>query len=65
MTVVSEIRAAIVRMGWSETARRSGVDRTVLHRTFAEKPRKGPSLRTIERVLPALGLELAVRERGQ
>ncbi len=65
MTVVEQIRAGIERLGWSETARRCGVDRTQLHRAFGHNPRKGTSLRTIERVLPALGLELTVKELGQ
>lgn len=64
MTIIEQIRAGIERIGWSETSRRCGVDRTVLHRTFGNNPR-GPSLRTIQRVLPALGLELSIRKLGQ
>jgi DNA-binding phage protein len=67
VNVVGEIRTAIERQGWSETARRSGISRVTLHRAFGDTRRKaavnaGPSLATIERVLPSIGLELAVRE---
>lgn len=62
MTVIAQIRAGIERLGWSEISRRSGVDRTCLHRVFGKNGRGHPSLTTIERVLPHLGLELQVRE---
>jgi len=63
VTVLSDIRAAITAMGWSETARRSGVDRVTLHRVFGENGRGHPTLETIERVLPTLGLNLVVVPR--
>jgi len=62
VSILDQIGAAIKRNGWSRTARESGVDRTPLHRAFGNKPLKGTSLKTIERVLPALGLELTVRK---
>lgn len=59
------LRAAIVRTGWSETARRSGVNRVTLHRCF---PHRGsgtnPSLATIAAVAGALSLQLTVSERA-
>lgn len=63
--VIAAIRAAIERIGWSETARRSGVERTHLHRSFGENGREWPSLSTIERVLPHLGLRLRVERVEQ
>lgn len=67
MNVLEQIRDAIERQGWSETARRSGITRTTLHRAFGDTRRKHcvsarPSFTTIERVLPHVGLELAARE---
>lgn len=62
MNVLAKIRAGIERVGWSETARRSGVARSHLHRAFGANGRGGPSLNTIERVLPHVGLDLDVTE---
>ena len=62
MNVLAGIREAIERIGWSETARLSGVDRTTLHRCFGRNGRGHPALATIERVLPHVGLELTVTE---
>jgi DNA-binding phage protein len=60
--VVREIGLAIEREGWSATSKRSGVDRTELHRAFGRHGRGHPTLRTIERVIPHVGLELTARE---
>lgn len=64
--VCEELRAAIVRTGWSETARRSGVDRCNLHRAFTAERRGGglPSFATVAAVARALGLRLCVFERS-
>lgn len=62
MSVIPQIREAIEREGWSKTADRSGVDRVTLHRCFGKNGRGHPTLTTVERVLPHVGLELvAVR----
>lgn len=62
--VVAAPRAAIVRTGWSETARRCGLDRTSLHRAFRANPStRSPNLGTVAAVALALGLELTIRER--
>jgi DNA-binding phage protein len=62
VNVVEQIRAAIERIGWSETARRSGVNRVTLHRCFGKNGREHPTMTTIERVLPHIGLRIAVEE---
>jgi DNA-binding phage protein len=57
----AQIRVAIVRQGWSETARRSGVRRETLHRTFGPNPDiRAPNLNTIDAVVTALGLRLSL-----
>lgn len=62
--LVGRIRAGIERVGWSETARRSGVDRVKLHRTFGERMGHGnPRLELLLAVLPHVGLSLSVTER--
>lgn len=58
--IIPEIRAGIERVGWTETARRSGLERTQLHRAFGKNGRQCPSLATVERLLPHVGLRLAV-----
>lgn len=66
--IIAKIREGIVRIGWSETARRSGINRVTLYRTFGNMrtlckgPRgpQGPSLETILAVLPVIGLRLWV-----
>lgn len=63
--VVRMIGLAIERIGVCEVARLSGVDRVVLWRAFSKNGRGHPTLTTIERVLPHVGLELAVREVPQ
>ena len=65
MTIVDQIRERITAMGWSEASRRSGVDRTHLHRAFGNRPRKNVALSTIERILPTLGLKLTLTELEQ
>jgi DNA-binding phage protein len=62
--ICARLRKAIIKTGWSETARRVGMDRTALHRAFA--PHRGnrtPSFVTISLVAQALGLKLTVYER--
>lgn len=61
---VAFIRARIETVGWSETARRSGLHRCHLHRAFGANRRGSglPTLRTLTALLPVLGLELTVRE---
>lgn len=59
--ICEELRAAIVRTGWSETARRCGIDRTALHRSFRPKRGNGqPSFVTVSLVAEALGLRLSI-----
>lgn len=65
MSIQAQIHDAIARKGWSRTSEESGIDRVVLHRAFAKKGERGPALRTVERVLPALGLELILQERAK
>lgn len=55
------LRAEIVRVGWSETARRCGMDRTALHRVFRINPAtRCPNFATIASVAQALNLEITV-----
>lgn len=59
----AQVRSAIVRTGWSETARRSGIRRETLHRSFSGRPdAQTPSLTTIAAVADALDLALSVTE---
>lgn len=59
-----QLRQAIIRKGWSATARLSGVDRTVLHRAFRPEGDKArmPSFTTVTLVAEALGLRLTVTD---
>jgi DNA-binding phage protein len=59
--LIAEVAAAIERTGWSETSRRSGVDRVSLHRAFGAKTTV-PSFTTLDRVAQALGLSFTVTE---
>lgn len=66
--VCDQLRVAIVRTGWSATARLTGIDRTVLHRAFPDPRRIGrrarvPSFMTLALVADALGFRLVVTER--
>jgi DNA-binding phage protein len=66
MGVVRDIGLAIEGRGWKRTAQESGVDRCALHRAFGRHGRGHPTMTTINRVLPGLGLRLAVvAEVGQ
>lgn len=58
------VRSEIVRVGWSEIARRSGMDRTALHRAFPPKGDRNPSFRTMTSVADAVGLEFTVRRKA-
>jgi DNA-binding phage protein len=59
------LRDEIVRTGWSETARRAGVERTALHRAFQASPGKhNPSFATVTKTAQALGLEFTVRRKA-
>jgi DNA-binding phage protein len=65
--LVLVLREAIARVGWTETARRCGIDRVTLHRAFGTTPKVkgprgpiGPSLDTVLAVLPAVGIELSI-----
>lgn len=62
---LATVRARIQSVGWSETARRSGINRVTLHRCFGERARNDPGLETIVAVLPHVGLELAATESPQ
>jgi DNA-binding phage protein len=57
-----QVRAAIVRQGWSATAKAAGLDRTSLHRAFPEKrnANRAMSLDTLDLVVAALGLRLSL-----
>lgn len=59
--LLNQIEAGIRRVGWGEVARLSGLRRENLHRAFGAKT-NSPNLRTIQAVLPHIGLELTVRE---
>lgn len=60
------LRGEIARVGWSETARRAGVDRCNLHRAFPADPgKRNPSFATVTEVARALGLEVTVRRRAR
>jgi DNA-binding phage protein len=59
--ICATVRASIVLAGWSETARRSGVDRTALHRAFPpERGGRMPSFSMVIAVADALGLRLSI-----
>jgi DNA-binding phage protein len=61
LALCAALREHIIRAGWSETARRTGIDRCALHRAFPEK-RRGtmPAFVTVSLVAAALNLRLAV-----
>lgn len=59
------VRREIVRTGWSETARRAGVERTALHRAFPPRGQRNPSFVTFTNVAAAVGLEFTVRKVAQ
>jgi DNA-binding phage protein len=63
--VVRDIGLVIERVGWREVARRTGVDRCALHRTFSRNGRGHPTLATLDRVLPHVGLRLTIVEAEQ
>lgn len=61
LALLLTLRAAIVDKGWSETARLSGVDRTVLHRAFPkDMSRRFPHFVTVCLVAQALGFRLGL-----
>lgn len=55
----AELKEEIGCVGWSETARRAGVDRTALHRAFSGR-RNTANLTTIAAVANALGFHLVL-----
>lgn len=64
--LIALIRARVEQIGWSESARRAGVDRCNLHRSLGPRSAQFPaSLRTLQKLLPAIGLELTVKEIDQ
>jgi DNA-binding phage protein len=63
--IVRAIGQAIDERGWSETSLRSGVERCSLHRAFGAHGRGHPTMTTIERVLPHVGLRLTVERVEQ
>lgn len=56
--LVAQLREAIVRTGWSETARRAGVNRCALHRSF--KRGGTPSFERIDAVAEAVGMRVSL-----
>jgi DNA-binding phage protein len=59
------LRPAIVRAGWSATARRAKVDRVTLHRSFpARRGARVPNLGTVAAVAEALGLTISIAKRA-
>lgn len=57
------IRARVEQVGWSKAARLAGIDRCNLHRSLGPRSAQFPaSLRTLQKLLPVLGLELTVKE---
>ena len=62
--LIGLIGEEIAEIGWSETARRSGYDRSYLHNTFGERRRKhNPSLRVVCDVAEAVGMEVQIVRR--
>ena len=59
--VVETLAAETRHVGWSETARRSGIDRTVLHRAFRNQRL---SFVTVQCVARALGYRLTLVKEG-
>jgi DNA-binding phage protein len=55
--VCTEVRD--LKGGWCELSRRTGLDRSMLNRAFAMKGHT-PSLTTVLRVLPHLGLRMTI-----
>jgi DNA-binding phage protein len=56
--VIDTLRAQIERIGWTETARRSGIARETLHKAFK---RRSMSFMTVQRVADAVGVRLEAR----
>lgn len=52
-------RDAIIRTGWSKTAKLTGLERTALHRSFGTKP-KDVKLSTLLRLAPVVGLKIDI-----
>jgi DNA-binding phage protein len=63
--ICARLRTEIIRTGWSETARRSGVERAALHRAFMGGGKRVPSFQTIASVAQALGLEFSLQRRAK
>lgn len=61
LAIVGQIRAAIVATGWSETSRRTGLDRTTIWRAFREDAAMcGRNFGTVCLVAEKLGFEIAL-----
>lgn len=60
--IIDMLREEIERVGYSETARRSGVDRTSLHRAFQRRTGRLPAFSTIALVAMALSVRLEARK---
>lgn len=56
--IVDLIRSEIMKVGWSETARRSGVNRSTLWRTFRWGADRVPSFYILAQVACTLGVRL-------
>ena len=59
--IVNLLREEIERVGWSEVARRSGIERTALHRAFQARRGRAPAFTTVMFVAEALGVKLEAR----
>lgn len=59
--LIAPLRNRIERIGWTETARRSGLRRESLHRALGRNRTVDPSFSTIVRVAKAVGLKLSIR----
>lgn len=59
--ICDELRAAAKALGWCQTGRLTGRDRTALYRAFTGRPNgHGPSFQTITEVAEALGYRLVL-----
>lgn len=57
---IAVLREEIEHVGYAEVARRSGMDRTFLHRAFRDRTDGCPNFVTVARAAEAVGMQIVV-----